>query len=101
ARHEIAALHPIEKIHRMLHDFAEELVPNVVYDSVAYPGHVVSVAVGAETSDCHHYRNSEANPDDRIDPRSDVQYFSMHHHRFRIGRGAVKNETRDLENRYR
>src|SRR5437588_11680098 len=25
----------------------------------------------------------------------------MHHHRFRIGRGTMKNETRDLKNGYR
>ena len=58
SRHEIAALHPIKKIHRMPHYFGEELIPNIVYDPVAYPSHVVSIAVRAEASDGHHQRNS-------------------------------------------
>ena len=56
----------------MPHHFVEELVPNVIYDSIAYPRHVVSVAVRAEASDCHHYRNGETNPDDGIDPGTNI-----------------------------
>src|SRR5262249_46285632 len=71
-RHEITAFHPIEEIHRMPNHFVEKLVADVVDDLVAYPRHVVGVAVGAETAHGHHHRNGQTNPNDRIDLWPDI-----------------------------
>ena len=72
ARHQESNLHPIKEIHRVAHDLGKKLVANIIHHLVADPVHEIGTAVGNEAPGCHHQRNSEANPNDGIDLRTDV-----------------------------
>src|SRR5207302_10424837 len=93
ARHQKSALHSIEEVHRVSHDFGEELIANVVHHFVADPIHVISIAVRAKTADRHDQWNEQANPNDRVDFRTDVEHFAILHDHSRIGCRTAKNEV--------
>ncbi len=97
ARHKKPGPHFIEELHRVADDFAEELVSDVGYNSIAYPVHVVSISVGTKTARGHDQRNSETNPKDRVDLWADAQHLVVGQDSAWVGRGPVENEIRYLK----
>ncbi len=97
ARHKKPGPHFVKELHRVTDDFAEELVSDVGYHSIAYPVHVVSISVGAKTARGHNPRNGETNPKNRVDLRADAQHLLMGQDGAWIGRGPVENEIRYLQ----
>ena len=67
ARYEKSSLHFIKELHRVPHNFAEELVPDVGHHFVGHPVHAIRVAVRTEAAHRHDRRNGEADKKERID----------------------------------